>query len=74
MNRYFLEIHEDGHRIPVGKDQGYSDLEEAKRVAMRYVDDALPRNTVQVLCEMGHVYLGGDGGSYYVDKRKADKE
>ena len=66
--RYYLEMFEDGHRIVVGDNRGYATLKEAKIEAAKRVDDALPRNTVQVMLEVTHAYLGGDGGSYLADE------
>lgn len=63
--RYYLEINEAGHRIPVGNPQGYETAEEAQRESLRHVDDALPCNTVHVMLSVGHAYLGGDGDPYY---------
>lgn len=44
-------------------------LKAAKDLALRRVDDALPRNTVRVGdskgVEVGYAYFGGDGGSYW---------
>jgi hypothetical protein len=59
--RYYLEIVEDGHRIPVGATRGYPTHAEAREAAKNHVDDALPRNIVRVLAAAGHAYLQGDG-------------
>lgn len=61
MTRYYLEIHEDGVRLPVGDPRGYEDLEEAAKEAEKKVDDALPRNTIHILLEVGYAYFRGDG-------------
>lgn len=58
---YFLELREDGVRMPVGKPQGYETLEEATQEAKKKVDDALPQNTVRILKEVGYAFLAGDG-------------
>lgn len=60
--RYYLEIHEDGHRLPIGRQVGYESLAEAQDAAKRAVDDALPRNTVHILADVGYAFLAGDGG------------
>lgn len=62
IGRYYLEVHENGHRIPVAPRQGFATLEEAIEAAKKKVDDALPRNTVHVVQDVGHAYLMGDGG------------
>lgn len=66
--RYYLEIREDGHRIPVGNPLGYATLKEAKEEARKKVDDALPKNRVAVLLQVTSAYFGGDGGSYLEDE------
>lgn len=60
---FYLYILEDGERIEVGKADGYPTLEEARQEALKRVDDALPRNTVLVLQDVGYAYLAGDGGN-----------
>ncbi len=67
--RYFLEVCEDGDRIPVGKVAGYETLEEAKNVARRKVDDALPNNTVRVLAHIATAFLAGDGSEEVRDEQ-----
>ncbi len=62
---YQLEVHELGHRIPVGC--GYSTFDMARNAAMKKVDDALPHNTVHVLQDVGHAAFGGDGEPYWAD-------
>jgi hypothetical protein len=62
--KYFLEMREDGVRLPI-QNNGYFSLDEARKAALKKVDDALPRNTVHVLLEVGYAYCGGDGGEYF---------
>ncbi len=62
--RYYLEIIEDGHRLPTGDRKGYATLEEAKAAAERHTDDALPRNDVRVYAHVATASLGGDGEPY----------
>lgn len=62
--RYYLEIREDGHRLPVGNHLGYDNLDDAQAAAIHYTDDALPRNTVNILLCVQNAHVGGDGGSY----------
>jgi hypothetical protein len=63
--RYYLEIEEDGERIPIGAPIGYQDLPTARDAAGRYVDDALPRNRVRIMHQVDEAYLGGDGETYF---------
>ena len=67
MKRFFLEVREGSYRIPRGKDFGYETLEEAKREAEKFVDDALPNNHVYILQALGYAGLAGDGGTYIRD-------
>lgn len=62
--RYYLEMVEDGHRMPTGKGIGYDTLAEAKEAARLKVDDALPQNTVRILAHVATAYMGGYGGQY----------
>lgn len=62
--RYYIEVHENGHRLPKGNPFGYDTLNEAKEDAKRYVDDALPSNTVAIMARVATAYFGGDGGTY----------
>jgi hypothetical protein len=66
--RYYLEIRENGHRIPVGERLGYASLKEAKQAAKQKVDDALPLNRVAVLLQITQAGLAGDGGEYLEDE------
>ncbi len=68
MPRFFLEMVEDGHRLPCGSPQGYLSFEEAKKEARRRTDDALPRNTVRVLAHVATAHMGGDGEPYSRDE------
>lgn len=63
--KFFLYVHEGSHWLPTGKRDGYDSFAEAREEALKYVDDALPRNTVHVLQSHGYAYFGGDGGSYF---------
>ncbi len=63
--RWFLEIVENGHRIPTGNLRGYQSEEDAVKDARRHTDDALPRNYVRVLCLVGVASLAGDGGETF---------
>jgi hypothetical protein len=65
--KYYLEIIEDGHRIPAGKPLGYDTLEEAKQAAEQKIDDALPRNTVRVYAHVTTAHFAGDGSTYCKD-------
>lgn len=64
--KFYLEVRENGIRIPTGDRQGYKSAEEAAAKAKQFVDDALPRNTVHVLQDVGHAYLAGDGEAEYL--------
>jgi hypothetical protein len=66
--RYRVQVHEGGHRIPVGLVDNFFD---AKRLALSHVDDALPHNTVHVLDdgkEVGQAYFAGDGSAAWRDR------
>lgn len=71
-SRYFLEIVEDNHRLPVGSPLGYDSAEIARKEAEKWVDDALPRNYVRVFLLAGQATLGGDGETYYRDLLEAE--
>jgi hypothetical protein len=69
--RYYLSVSEQCKLIFVGNKLGYDTIEEARRESKRFVDDALPNNTVFILqkigdayYEIGYAYYDGDGGSY----------
>lgn len=64
MKLYFLEMVEDGYRLPKGKAQGYETLEEAETEAQKHVDDALPRNYIRIFGLISSAHLGGDGEPY----------
>lgn len=59
---YYLEIYEPGERIPAGDSNGYDTVEEARKAALRLVDDASPQNVVRIFKRVAVAYLGGDGG------------
>jgi len=62
--RFYLEMLEDGHRLPKGDRRGYATLEEAEKAAMRHIDDAMPRNSVRVYQHVSTAHMAGDGGEY----------
>ena len=62
--RYFLEIVENGDRIPVGDRFGYKSLAEAQAEALKKTDDALPHNHVRIMLCVGYAEIGGDGEPY----------
>lgn len=63
-NRFFLEIMENGERLIVGDPKGYPTLNEARKQALKRVDDALPNNRVRILRLMDEAYFGGDGEAH----------
>ena len=65
MSRFYIEVFEDGQRLPAGSAVGYGSLREAQVEAKRLIDDALPRNTVAVFELVGHAFLAGDGSTEY---------
>lgn len=62
---YYLEISEGSNRMSAGRTSGYVRLEDAIAAARSFLDDALPRNSVRVLQEVGHAFLAGDGREDY---------
>lgn len=73
--KYSVYMLEDGHKLPRGST---SDLDEAKRTALRNVDDALPRNIVVVYDndlkhQVGHAFLAGDGSAEWEDAGQPPK-
>jgi hypothetical protein len=66
--KYYLEINENGHRIPTGNTLGYATLKEAKDAAKKKVDDALPNNSVSIMLHITSAYMRGDGGEYFADE------
>lgn len=58
---FFLEIVENGVRIPVGNVGGYETEREAFEAAKKKVDDALPYNRIRVFKQVAEAYLAGDG-------------
>ncbi len=61
--RYFLEMVEEMHRMPRGDVRGYATLVEASAAALRFVDDACPRNRIRIMPVVREAYLAGDGES-----------
>ncbi len=68
MNKYFLEIREEGERLPVGNKNGYATLAEAETAARMFADDALPRNRVMVFRIIAAAGIDG-AGEVYVSRR-----
>jgi hypothetical protein len=69
--RYRIHIHEQGHRILRA---AVDDFFTAKKLALSWVDDALPNNTVHVTNMrtgkvVGYARMGGDGGEYWTDMK-----
>jgi hypothetical protein len=64
MTRYFLELVEDGHRMPIGEACGYGTRQEAEIRAKRSTDDALPRNFIRVFALVSTAHLGVNGKPY----------
>lgn len=73
MKRYCLFILENGHYIFVGDRKGYATFDEAVAAAKRHVDDALPRNTVRVMCEVGYAFLASDGSEDFREWKEGEK-
>lgn len=72
--RWFLELVEDGKRIPVGDWKGYDSRELAEDAAKRHTDDALPRNHVRVMKLVSSAHLAGDGSEYIQDESEEHHE
>jgi hypothetical protein len=66
---YYLEIIENGERLPIGSHRGYDTLEEAKKVAGEHVDDALSSNTVRVYKLVATARMAGDGGTSITEEK-----
>lgn len=67
MNRFYLEIHGKGYRLPIGDPRGYETLEEAKREAMHHVEVIGPHDRIYITNPIAYAYLGGDG-SYHISE------
>lgn len=67
MRKFFVFMREDDYWMIRGQPSGYSSLEEAKREAKKFVDDALPQNYIYVMEAKARAYLAGDGGEEVED-------
>jgi hypothetical protein len=61
VGRWFLFIKDNADFIRCGFRKGYQNLDEAKRDAKKYVDDARPHDKVWVVKLEDYAYFGGNG-------------